>query len=42
MAANPKLRFAVLAAALLGTGGAVYWASQLPQEDAAAGAAAPA
>ena len=42
MAANPKLRFVVLAVALLGTAGAVYWASQLPQGDAAAGAPAPA
>jgi hypothetical protein len=36
MPLNPKLRYALLAAALLGTAGSVYWASQLPQgeEDA--------
>lgn len=37
MALSPKLRYALLAAALVGTGGSVFWANQLPdgEEDGA-------
>ena len=33
MPLNPKLRYALLATALAGTAGSVYWASRLPQGD---------